>query len=242
MLISIITINYNNLTGLKKTVESVLSQSYKSVEYIIIDGGSTDGSKEFIESNVDKIDYYVSEPDKGVYHAMNKGLAFANGNYCIFMNSGDIFYDNDVIHNFINLCKGEDLIYGLAIWSHTNMYWNPPRGIRLRDTINKVLIPHQATFYKLSKIKQIGGYNENYKIVSDWIMFVDFIIQGFSYNKIDLVVCLSEPAGLSLTNISIIKSEQIFYLKQKKYKYLIGYFYFSFVDRLKRFFKKIFRK
>jgi glycosyltransferase involved in cell wall biosynthesis len=238
MKISIITINYNNLKGLKKTLESVFSQNFETFEYIIIDGDSTDGSKEYLLVNSNRINYWISEPDKGVYHAMNKGLLQTSGDYVIFMNSGDIFYDDDVIYNFTKLCKGEDLIYGLTIWSHTNMYWNPPRGIRLRDTINKVLIPHQATFYKLSKIKQIGGYNENYKIVSDWIMFVDFIIHGFSYSKIELVVCLSEPAGLSLTNISIIKSEQISYLKQKKYKYLIGYFYFSFVDRLKRFFKK----
>jgi glycosyltransferase involved in cell wall biosynthesis len=236
MKISIVTINLNNFKGLESTLKSVVYQTYKNIEFIVIDGGSIDGSVELLTKYNSKITFWNSEKDKGVYQAMNKGLTLASGEYIIFMNSGDIFYDDDVIYNFTKLCKGEDLIYGLTIWSHTNMYWNPPRGIRLRDTINKVLIPHQATFYKLSKIKQIGGYNENYKIVSDWIMFVDFIIQGFSYNKIELVVCLSEPAGLSLTNISIIKSEQISYLKQKKYKYLIGYFYFSFVDKLKRFF------
>ena len=83
--LSIITINYNNLEGLKKTFESVFMQTYQDFEYIVIDGGSTDGSKEYIAENTDKINHWVSEPDKGVYHAMNKGIVKASGEYLLFI-------------------------------------------------------------------------------------------------------------------------------------------------------------
>ena len=85
--LSIITINYNNNNGLQKTVNSVLSQTYDNYEYIVIDGGSDDGSKAFIESQASHMDYVVSEPDNGIYDAMNKGIKKAKGDYCLFLNS-----------------------------------------------------------------------------------------------------------------------------------------------------------
>ena len=89
MKLSVITINFNNRDGLRKTIESVVNQTYNDFEYIIIDGGSTDGSVDVIKEYADRIDYWVSEPDKGIYNAMNKGIDVAKGEYCIFMNSGD---------------------------------------------------------------------------------------------------------------------------------------------------------
>lgn len=90
MKISIITINYNNIEGLKQTVESVLSQTYIDKEYIVIDGGSKDGAVDFLKSQ-NKITYWVSEKDGGLYNAMNKGIRKLSGDYVIFMNSGDVF-------------------------------------------------------------------------------------------------------------------------------------------------------
>ena len=92
--LSIITINYNNLEGLKRTVESVINQTSKEFEYIVIDGGSNDGSGAYIESKSEHIDYWVSEPDKGIYNAMNKGIAKASGEYLLFLNSGDHLFSN----------------------------------------------------------------------------------------------------------------------------------------------------
>jgi glycosyltransferase involved in cell wall biosynthesis len=89
MKLSVITINYNNAIGLRKTIESVVNQTFRDYEYIIIDGGSTDGSVDVIKEYADKIDYWVSEPDKGIYNAMNKGVAAAHGEYTNFLNSGD---------------------------------------------------------------------------------------------------------------------------------------------------------
>ena len=88
MKLSVITINYNNRDGLHKTIASVVNQSWREFEYIVIDGGSTDGSVDVIKSFADRIDYWVSEPDKGIYNAMNKGIDVAQGEYCIFINSG----------------------------------------------------------------------------------------------------------------------------------------------------------
>lgn len=96
-IISIITINYNNKVGLKKTIESVIQQDFNSFEFIVIDGGSTDGSYDVIQEYRNYIDYWVSEPDKGIYNAMNKGITIARGEYCNFMNSGDFFYDKNVL-------------------------------------------------------------------------------------------------------------------------------------------------
>ena len=102
--ISIITINYNDKIGLSKTINSVLNQSWQKFEFIVIDGGSNDGGLEVIEQHKDKIDYWVSEPDKGVYNAMNKGIKVAKGEYLIFMNSGDTFYDDNVLEKIEIVC------------------------------------------------------------------------------------------------------------------------------------------
>src|SRR5690606_3965772 len=104
-LISIITVNLNNLEGLKRTMASVFNQTYQNFEYLIIDGGSSDGSKEYIEANADKISYWVSEPDKGIYNGMNKGIKKARGEYLLFLNSGDHFVEQKVLednHHFLN--------------------------------------------------------------------------------------------------------------------------------------------
>ena len=98
MKVSVITINYNNRDGLERTIESVVNQTFKDFEYIIIDGNSSDGSKELFLSYKDKYSIRgVSEPDQGLYNAMNKGVDMAQGDYCIFMNSGDAFFDTGVL-------------------------------------------------------------------------------------------------------------------------------------------------
>ena len=112
MTLSIITINYNNKEGLQKTITSVVSQTVKEFEWVVIDGGSTDGSKELIEKYTDHIDYYVSEPDKGIYNAMNKGIHASHGKYLQFLNSGDSLHDNDTIERVLPLLKDTDIYVG----------------------------------------------------------------------------------------------------------------------------------
>jgi glycosyltransferase involved in cell wall biosynthesis len=223
MKISIVTINLNNSKGLKLTLESIFEQTYQNFESIVIDGGSKDGSIELISEFKSKIRYWKSEKDKGVYQAMNKGLNIASGEYVIFMNSGDVFYNKHVLLDFINLNPNCDLVYGLSRWSKTGLYWNPPRGIKLKDTLAKVLLPHQATFYKTSQLKKNNGFKEEFSIVSDWGVFIDFIVKGYSFDKINLTICLSEPAGLSQKRSFILHLQKIRYIHKYHLKYFLYY-------------------
>ena len=110
--ISVITISYNNKEGLEKSLKSVTSQDYKDFEYIVIDGGSNDGSKEILEKYSDKINYWVSEPDKGIYNAMNKGIEVANGEYLLFINSGDELFSSGILTEVVPELNGADIIAG----------------------------------------------------------------------------------------------------------------------------------
>jgi glycosyltransferase involved in cell wall biosynthesis len=122
-LVSIITVVYNGAETLEKTVESVLDQTYDNVEYIIIDGGSTDGTLDVIKKYENGIDYWISEPDKGIYDAMNKGISQANGDFVNFMNAGDAFADADTLSDIFENAQadGDDLIYGpYIVVDHTS--------------------------------------------------------------------------------------------------------------------------
>ena len=110
--ISIITINYNNASGLEKTIRSVVEQTYNEYEYIIIDGASSDKSKEVIQEYQRYIDFWCSEKDSGIYNAMNKGIQKASGEYLLFLNSGDVLNNSAVLADIHGFLSGEDFVYG----------------------------------------------------------------------------------------------------------------------------------
>jgi glycosyltransferase involved in cell wall biosynthesis len=231
---SVITINFNNLDGLIKTVESVLSQSYELIEYIIIDGGSSDGSKEFLIENSQQIDFWVSEKDNGVYHAMNKGLNIAKGDFCIFLNSGDFFYDKFVLEkvNF-SLDKNYSLIYGIILWEIHREMWNPMVGYKSYEITKKSEIPHQGCFFNTNELKAIGGYKEEFKIVSDWGAILDLIVLKKQVKKIDLIVSVCEEQGLSAINLQKNKKEHLKYMiKYHPFIWIVGVL-FELKKRLK---------
>ena len=115
--VTIITISYNAVLGIERTINSVITQTYSNLQYIIIDGGSTDGTVDIIKKYADKIDYWVSEPDSGIYYAMNKGIAIADGDWINFMNAGDYFVDRNVIEQIFqhNIECTDNVIYGNTI-------------------------------------------------------------------------------------------------------------------------------
>lgn len=198
--ISIITINYNDRNGLEKTIQSVISQRYKNIEFIVIDGGSTDGSKEIIDNFAANLAYWISEPDSGIYNAMNKGIKVATGDYLLFLNSGDSLHDNQVIEN-VNALVGEerDIYYGDIIYDEVNQQ----NKVTFPDVLTFAFffernISHQASFIKRHLFETIFLYNENFKIVSDWEFFIYAICKReVSYQHLDLLVTNYDATGIS---------------------------------------------
>lgn len=201
MKLSIITVNYNNIEGLQKTLDSVISQSYKDFEWIVIDGDSSDGSKALIEKSAKYFSFWCSEPDKGVYDAMNKGILKARGEYCLFLNSGDFLLNRNVLKDVFYVSRDKDILVG---WIERTMY-----GKRVLDkgfdtasiTIRHLLrnsLPHQATFIKRELFDKYGLYDDTLKIVSDWKFFMQSIIlHNATLENLRIPIAYYEGGGLS---------------------------------------------
>lgn len=198
MTLSIITINYNNLEGLKRTYDSVVSQTCQDFEWIIIDGGSTDGSKEFIEAHLDKFAYWCSEPDKGVYNAMNKGIAKAKGEYLNFMNSGDCFYDEHTLENVFSQELNADLVYGdwIHVYDNEERFVSAPqKGFNATVYIENVC--HQSMLIRSHILKQ-RGYDENMSILADWKRAIEMSQAGNTFRYIPYTISrIDATDGLS---------------------------------------------
>ena len=199
--LSIITVNLNNLEGLKKTYESVVCQTFTDYEWLVIDGGSTDGSREFIEQHQDKFAYWCSEPDKGIYNAMNKGIIRAKGEYLNFMNSGDSFVCEDTLEGVFGKERDKDILFGYVMEGEANGVccekWLMKKTINWYDFFSHSL-PHQGTFIKSILFSEIGLYDENCRIVSDWKWFVEALFNfDVSYEFIPNKIAVFQKGGLS---------------------------------------------
>lgn len=226
MKLSVITINYNNRDGLRRTIESVVNQTFKDFEYIIIDGGSTDGSVNVIKEYAGRIDYWVSEPDKGIYNAMNKGIDVAKGEYCIFLNSGDCFYERQTISLSIPNFDGTDIIAGYAKLDSGEEV-NLPKEITLQSLYSHQQPCHQSTFIKTKLLKKYH-YDEKYKLVSDWKFFIQvFIYDNSSYKPIDVVVSVYDSTGLSSVNRQLIDAEHVSVLQNDFPKRIYDYYLYN---------------
>lgn len=199
--LSIITINYNNLEGLKRTVASVLNQTWQEFEYIVIDGGSTDGSAEYLKDNNSAFTYWVSEEDKGVYNAMNKGISKAKGEYLFFLNSGDHFNDSFSLSKVYPQLFDEDFIYFdiRVIENNTSFVLENPKEFSF-EYLHNNLPCHQCTFIKKHVFDKIGNYDENLKIVADWkFLLIAILKNNCTYRKVEDVVTTFYKGGLSST-------------------------------------------
>ncbi|SCX81973.1 glycosyltransferase family 2 protein [Flavobacterium caeni] len=213
--ISIITINYNNKTGLEKTIGSVLSQKGVDFEYVVIDGNSKDGSREVVEQYKSQVAYALSEPDTGIYNAMNKGIRAATGDYLLFLNSGDTLLEQDTLAKAAALIDGQyDFYYGNQIYlsnrSNQIEHWIAPEQVSLGFFVDNSL-PHQATFIRRTLFEKFGMYNENLKIASDWEFFtVAICLHKASYKHIGMVVADYDFTGISSNpdSYNLVQSEK----------------------------------
>ena len=258
MKLSIITINYNNAEGLRKTLASVASQTFRDFEHIIVDGGSTDGSVEIIREYADneairqagykairqensKADNlalspnhlitsspitWISEPDKGIYNAMNKGIEIAlgkrvinsfnrselvedknkgikmaNGEYLLFLNSGDYLVNENVVKNVINEKLQEDIVYGKQMIEKGGalipVRFYSPEEMSFCAFLKSTL-PHQCTFIRAALFDKIGMYNEQNKIVSDWEWNLQALFRwNVSLREIDVPISVYDTKGIS---------------------------------------------
>ena len=209
--LSIITIAYNNKLGLIKTMNSVFAQTYKDIEYIVIDGNSSDGSKEILEKVSIKLDYWVSEPDLGIYNALNKGILKASGEYLLFLNSGDWFFDENSLLSFMIDLGDYDIIYGnkLNYFSNDNIVEEKsPKIIDFYILAFSYSLPHQATIIKKKLFNEMGLYDESLKIVSDWKFSLLAIFKyNYKYLHKEINLIYYDMAGISSNDI--YKSLQI---------------------------------
>lgn len=208
MKITIITINFNNVDGLHDTMESVLMQTYRDYEFLVIDGGSTDGSVDLIRAYSKNIDYWVSESDNGIYHAMNKGIAKAHGDYCIFMNSGDCFYNNSVLREFAIGNYQQDIITGITVAKDTNALQFVCKDQLSFLTLYRDTISHQASFIRTSLLHKYP-YDEKLKIVADWKFWIQALIQdNCSHIFINEKIARIDMEGVSRTDHARRESER----------------------------------
>ena len=208
--LSVITINRNNAIGLLRTMESVYTQRYTDLEYIVIDGASTDDSVFVIQSyamkNVKPDLSWLSESDTGIYNAMNKGLGLATGEYCLFLNSGDCLVDEYVLGKVVPLLGGADVYYGDAVFSQgekilERMY---PDKLTLDFFYNDSLC-HQAVFYKRELLQRLGGYDETYQLIADWVMNVQLLRKKSLFKHIPIEVARYDMQGMTSGSVGIKK-------------------------------------
>lgn len=218
MKLSIITIGLNNREGYRRTIESVLRQTWRDFEFVIVDGASTDGSVEVIKQfeleNIQSSNpiffKWISEPDKGIYNAMNKGTLMATGDYCLYLNSGDWLYTEDTLQKVFELPKGDDIFWGKMLYCASEGV----QEIRGVDNINvspfkafSLTIPHQSSFIKRSLLLGENKYDETLKIAADHKFFYKSIfVDKCSYAILDDIISVMDGTGIS-SNIEACRKE-----------------------------------
>ncbi len=201
--VSIITVSYNSVKTIEQTIQSVLRQSYKNIEYIIIDGASTDGTQQVIEKYIGYLEYYISEEDNGLYYAMNKGIKKATGNIIGIINSDD-WYADDSIQNIVQcfeLNQDVDLVYGkvVIVNEYDQKKINVPQPL---DNIRWTLpIDHPSVFVKKSIYEKYGVFDTQYRIASDRELLLRFYLNNVRFVYIDKIITYFREGGISTREV-----------------------------------------
>ena len=229
MKLSIITVNLNNREGLRKTAQSILDQTFIDYEWIVVDGASTDGSVEVANEFAQKINakslatpinntpspiaQVISEPDTGIYNAMNKGILKAQGEYCFFLNSGDYLIEGNSLQKAFDLDFTEDVVYGFLKFDRGDHFeiGSSPKEITLRTFVEGT-IHHTGNVFirrELFNDDKYGLYDETLKIVSDWKWFLQALGLGTATARyIDVMMSVFDCTGISETQTSLMSQER----------------------------------
>jgi glycosyltransferase involved in cell wall biosynthesis len=204
MRVSVITVCKNAVSAIEKTLDSVISQTYPDIEYIVIDGASNDGTLEILEQHQDRIAKIISEPDQGIYSAMNKGIRASSGEYLYFLNADDYLITETTISEVIDYLQRHpdcNVVYGNIQVRHSNgnvTLHQPPKPDKILDELVVGALPHQATFTHKNVFEQLGLFNESYKIAADYEWFLRLTEHQFiQINYMPITVASYNAVGLS---------------------------------------------
>ena len=229
MQLSIITVNLNNKSGLQRTIDSVVSQDCKDFEWIVIDGGSSDGSKDLIETYSEHNTSWVSEKDQGIYDGMNKGILASKGDYLLFLNSGDVLNDKSVISRIVDENIKEDIIvYDIILHSDGKKVVKDLsylKNLPIVPFLVSATFPHQSTLIRRDLFSKIGMYDVNYRYVADWVFFWKAcIVNNASYiYKEGTVLSIYDMGGVSSKNREKAQKERASFLLSLYPKRLYDY-------------------
>ena len=233
MRITVITVCLNAADTIEKTIRSVVCQNHTDIEYIVVDGMSTDGTLDIINKYRDKISIIIREPDDGLYDAMNKGILKSNGEIINFMNAGDCFASSDVLSNIVNtFTENPDklIIYGDIIRDDTEKTLKKHPDLLTKCIIMSFWLNQQAMFYKRSAFEIVGLFHSEYRIYADyeWNLRA-FLIHDLPYLHISKIICLYEGGGLSDSLSGRYEAKLI----RKKYFSFLERIYYSFVFKIR---------
>lgn len=201
-LISIITVVYNDCHNIEETILSIINQSYSNFEFVVIDGGSTDGTLEKIIKYKEHINFLISESDTGIYDAMNKGIDNAKGEWVNFMNSGDLFFDNDTLNNIFNqeINDGISVLYGNTF---ANFFFGKyiVKPLELSEFKNTIPFCHQSTFTRLAILKE-NKFDTNFILSADYNLFFKLYFSGVHFLYCNICISRFEAEeGQSSKNV-----------------------------------------
>lgn len=198
--LSIVTVNLNNAAGLERTASSVVRQTFGNKEFIVVDGGSTDNSLGVIEKYKDGISFWISEKDDGIFHAMNKGIGYAKGEYLLMLNSGDILTSDTILQEIFCTQPTADVLYTDVLWQQgENVYgYHPPDALNFGYFFRHDFIPHQTSFVRRDLHHKLGLYDTALRLSGDWKFLVLAICKhNVSYKHLSVYASQCDREGIS---------------------------------------------
>lgn len=226
--ISVITISFNSFSTIEQTIKSVIGQSYHDIEFIVLDGGSTDGTVDILNRYRDKIDILRIEPDGGIYDAMNKGISLSSGEWICFMNSNDFFYNEKVVEDIFNKDTDAGIIYGYCIDPDTGGSVKP---LSLDLFWKRIPVNHQSAFVRSVYYRE-RPYDLKYSVSSVYDFFYYWYCRGVKFKYIDMPVAVYDMKGFSFYSFAWLWDYvriSMKYSKGKRVKVFFRFIYLFFV-------------